>query len=473
MESFTDDGALFDLSTVVREAIRALDDHRPGEAAQLLQDHLWRDPQNAVAYGVLGAALLQAGEVDAAMEALDRAHYLQPANAQILYYYGLASQAAGLNGDASRRFEAALKLDPYHLPTRRRLAALGYETSREAADAAPETELDGLSDLVSEMLAGQPGEAGPAMEGAPPQRDRATAAVTGSAPISPPEDTRAAAVSAYVERPTTAAPKPEPADAPPDVGDILGPPRLTDEIRGAQLPGVSGLLRATVEMWLQHLLLWFLILALPNGAAAIVLVLGFREPGAFTPLVWASALALGAGPAVLAMAGQFIHGRPFPPEWPLSPVRMGRALTILAPYALLILGPLAAGLSVWTPVPHEYLVLVSLGLTAPLHIYVAPATLLAVTDGPGGIAALRIAAGLVGKRSWLHLAVVLLMTGAAGAVVAALEWTTSVSMAGMGEGVLHLLRVTWLTVGESLWAAAFTISGVDAVSSGAVEGDEA
>lgn len=490
MDSFTDEGALFDLSAVVREAIQALDDRRPADAAQLLRDHLWRDPQNAVAYGVLGAALLQAGETDAAMEALDRAHYLQPANAQILYYYGLASQSAGLNGDASRRFEAALKLDPYHLPTRRRLAAIGYEISRDAAEAASEAALDGISELAPDLLDRKPPQPASAERPEPPKQApsaerpkpqkrpatarRAEAAVTGGALVDPPRgDTSAEVASVPLEARADPPARTEPAAAPPLAGPLPDASDLPADIRGDGLPGVSGLLRATVELWLQHLLLWFLILALPNGVAAIALLFIFPDPGALAPFVWAGALAVGLAPAVLAMSGQFIHGGPFPPEWRLSPVRMGRALTILAPYALVLLGPLAAGLSVWRSVPHEYLLLFALGLTAPLHIYAAPAVLLAVTDGPGGIGALRIAGRLAGKRSWLHLSIVLLMTLGAGAVVAALEWTTSASMTGMGEGVLRLLRVTWLTLGESLWAAAFTLSGVDAVSSGAAEVDEA
>ena len=116
----------------LHKAFEALESGRPQEAAALLRDYLWRDPEDPVVYAGLGVALSQLGDTVSAVEALERAHYLRPQDARILYNYGLVLEAAGRPREARVRFAAALKLDPRLRPC---LVPHGPARSGRAADA--------------------------------------------------------------------------------------------------------------------------------------------------------------------------------------------------------------------------------------------------------------------------------------------------------------------------------------------------
>ncbi len=114
-----------DTPTNLDQAIQALKDQRPREAADLLKDYIWRDPSDGTAYAFLGVALSELGDSSSALEALERAHYLAPADAGILYNYGLVLEAAGRPKEARIRFSAALQLDPGYHRAQQRLLQLG------------------------------------------------------------------------------------------------------------------------------------------------------------------------------------------------------------------------------------------------------------------------------------------------------------------------------------------------------------
>lgn len=117
--------------TPLHRAIQELDNGQPGHAAQVLKEHLWREPEDALAYATLGVALAQLGHSRFALEAMERAHYLQPADTRILYNYGLVLIAAGRTREAALRFTAALKLDPTYERAMRRLAQMEAEAAQE------------------------------------------------------------------------------------------------------------------------------------------------------------------------------------------------------------------------------------------------------------------------------------------------------------------------------------------------------
>lgn len=111
-------------SPIVEQAILALKEQRPAEAAEILKDHIWRDPADGIAYAFLGVALSELGDTPSALEALERAHYLNPQDAGILYNYGVVLEAAGRTKEARIRFNAALRIDPEYRRALQRLAAL-------------------------------------------------------------------------------------------------------------------------------------------------------------------------------------------------------------------------------------------------------------------------------------------------------------------------------------------------------------
>jgi uncharacterized protein YjbI with pentapeptide repeats len=119
-------------SELLKQAFAALDAGRAEEATALLKDYLWRDPSDGVAYAALGVALSQVGQSEAALEAMEQAHYLRPLDARVLYNYGLVLAAAGDAKAARVRFAAALKVDPNYDRASRCLAQLESRTSRTA-----------------------------------------------------------------------------------------------------------------------------------------------------------------------------------------------------------------------------------------------------------------------------------------------------------------------------------------------------
>src|SRR5947207_12799835 len=126
---------------VLGAPLSALSEGRPRDAAGLLEAHLREDPSDAVAFAALGVAMVQLGQGDAALQALERAHYLKPHDPVILYSYGLVLEALGRWREAHLRFTSALRLDPDHEAAWRRRAAL--ETGVDVAEAEKPTEWGG------------------------------------------------------------------------------------------------------------------------------------------------------------------------------------------------------------------------------------------------------------------------------------------------------------------------------------------
>ncbi|HTE18572.1 MAG TPA: tetratricopeptide repeat protein, partial [Armatimonadota bacterium] len=114
--------ALTNFDSRLRQALQSLETDRPHEAVARLREQVQHEPSNAGAYAALGIALAQMGEIPEALEALERAHYLQPESPRILYNYGLALEKAGRSEAARFRFAAAVKLDPLYEPALKRLA---------------------------------------------------------------------------------------------------------------------------------------------------------------------------------------------------------------------------------------------------------------------------------------------------------------------------------------------------------------
>ena len=117
-------------------ALEALELRRPEETVGLARARLQTNPADASAFAVLGVALCQMGETAAALQALERAHYLNPHDARILYNYGLVLEAAGRPTAARIRFFAALKLSPQYTRAREHLIRLNVEPFGGAAGEA-------------------------------------------------------------------------------------------------------------------------------------------------------------------------------------------------------------------------------------------------------------------------------------------------------------------------------------------------
>ncbi len=70
------------------------------------------NPGDALAHGELGRVLLEAGQVEEAIEQCTEAARLDPKSAEIQYHLGVALSRKGEGEKAARQFELALELDP-------------------------------------------------------------------------------------------------------------------------------------------------------------------------------------------------------------------------------------------------------------------------------------------------------------------------------------------------------------------------
>lgn len=118
----------------------ALAMNRPREAVILAQDALRHQPHDPGLHAALGIALCCVQEVEAALAAIERAHYLAPSDPRILYNYGLILEKIGRPSEARERLYAAVKLDPGYERALLHLAQLppAYPTNhRELPDPGP------------------------------------------------------------------------------------------------------------------------------------------------------------------------------------------------------------------------------------------------------------------------------------------------------------------------------------------------
>jgi hypothetical protein len=394
---------------LIAAELAALSQGDPLRAAVHLSAQHQHSPNDPEVCAALGLAFAATGEPDAACRVLERAHYLAPAEARYLYLQGLALETAGRPAEAALRYAAALRLQPDHP---------GAQARRAALESAPD--------------AG--GESAPS-------------------PARPPAPSEAAALVRPAPRPQSApAPRPQPRPAPPR------PPEPRPEWTPPP-PGFAALLRATLQLWTAHPLLWLLLLGLPNALAVGAVP---REPefAVEAVLIWIAAFGLGAALVLTAMTAQWITGR----RGGLPPAAVGGSVLLCVPYLLLTLGPWCVLVALRAPaVSLEVNLLGTLLLTAPFHALLAPALALAAR-GEGATGALRAALRLAGRRTWLHLAVLLTAGIVIGGAGAALAWSFVVSMQGGGEIVAALLQVAGVTLGQSLWAVLVAVCGVDAVA---------
>jgi tetratricopeptide (TPR) repeat protein len=454
---------LFDPAAELNQAIQALRESRPEEAAQRLKELLWRDPSNGTGYAALGLALLQLGDDAGSVQALERAHYLQPDDPHVLHQYGRALQAAGRAGEAHLRFQSALTLYALQEEARGRLgAASGAPGTLPAPPPRPgETGLP-LLGLPEASLRGLPGTPRAGGNGAP-----APGILPGSGRDRP----------GNASKPALDGPAP-PAVAP--QGDTAPrhrrPPAIVSAMAAllagerGEAPGFAGLLRATLQLWLLQPLAWLAVLLVPNAFAALAAP-AEGELRWVAVLLWTGAFGVGAAPLLLAMGGQWVHGRPFC-RWRLTPSRLFHGLAFSLPYALLSLAPLCAAAAFWLRLPADLLLSAGLLLTIPVHALLAPALVVTATESPGVPKAVRTSLKQARGRFWLYAGVMATLGAVLGGLLAALFWTVQVNIQGSGEPVKRVFQVAALCLGESLWGALVTVCGMDAVSNGDRESAE-
>jgi len=446
------EGAILSSSaTVLKQALEALEANRPADAVQQLRVQLGQDPGNPLVLAMLGVAFTRTGELDEAVEALDRAHYLEPDNPQILVDYGNALLAAGRDQSARSRFEAALKLDPAHQGALRSLAEL-YQ--RLATRPAPERNRPSAAPGPPVSRSGtetKPESVAPARAPALPSRG-----TSGS-------DLLPGLGRAGLER----SPR-----APIEFANASTEPQDPSRWDPEPLPSFSSLARATLQLWGQQPLIWLLVLAVPNAIAAALMPTA-AELRWVSVLCWTAALGLGAGPALLAMSNQWMFGRLQGGSTRPTGANLLHGTVLALLYALLIPGPFCVALALRSPLPTPIILLAVLLSTAPFHALLSPALVLSATDGPPGWPALQRAWLLAGKRSWLHLGLLVGVGLVAGSALAVLAWAFAVTLRAQGDTVLRVLEVAGVSLGESLWVALITVTGLDAISAAEMAGGNA
>lgn len=429
----------------MKQALDALEADRPGDALPLLRGQIAHDPSNPLLLAMLGVVQTRTGDLEAAVEALDRAHYLEPDNAQILVDYGNALLAAGRDQQARSRFEAALRLDPAHQGALRSLAEL-YQ--RLAGGAPAERRTASGPAAPSARPAERP-------ETPPAARERS---LSPAAPV--PDRAPAGAGPAGVERRSRA---PIDFTSPADTPD---PSRWNPE----PLPSFASLTRATLQLWGQQPLIWLLVLAIPNALAVLAMP---SDPALrwVSALLWTAALGIGAGPALMLMSNHWIFGRFRVSSGPRLRGALLHGTVNALLYALLVLSPFCVALTLRSQLPTPIILLAVLLSTAPFHALLGPALVLSATDGPPGWPALQRAWLLAGKRSWLHLALLVGVGGVMGGALGIIAWAFAVTLRAQGDAVLRVLEVAGLSLGETLWIALVTIAGLDAISAAEVEAE--
>jgi hypothetical protein len=321
------------------------------------------------------ARLAREGDLEGAVRAFERAHYLRPEDPHILFQYAVALEEAGRDEEADLRFYAA-----------RRLAARARE-ARAAARARPAP------------------RHGPPVEG---------------------------------EGADGASWEPEPAAPLADIGRQAG------------------------FVWAEQPLLWTGAFLLPN-LLALLLTRAASVPAWAALLVWTAAFGAGGAVALPGMWSQVREDDPAPDGYGELLRRAGGAARLLLPYLLVTVGIYCAALARQSRLPPDVIAMSSLFATAPFHALLAPALLLNAGRRAGPFRAIMLAFRLAGRRSWLYLALMLMLA-------AVLAWVLAVWRAGAwelfrgaGELVNGLVAVLGISAAQSLWTALIAACGLDAL----------
>jgi len=115
-------------------------------AIEAFERALALDENLASAHNNLGVALLAAGQSDAALPHLQQAVELDPSNAHLFYNLGNASLASGHLAEASLAYRRAFELDPWQEAARARWAEI----------AASQGQVEPASQVWQELLAANP-----------------------------------------------------------------------------------------------------------------------------------------------------------------------------------------------------------------------------------------------------------------------------------------------------------------------------
>jgi hypothetical protein len=226
------------------------------------------------------------------------------------------------------------------------------------------------------------------------------------------------------------------------------------------MPGFGALVRGVIQLWTSSWLLWVILLAIPHVALVPFLPSG-PEHRPLAMGAWVAAFGLGAALGLLVMGEQWVNGRVR--HLLRSPPGRRLALTVLFAlgYALVGVAPWVMLLAVQTSLPPEIIIPGVLLLTTPFQALLAPALTAAATQGKGALGpALRIA----GRRTWLHLGILLAVGAGLGGIVGIVGWSFAATMKGGGEVVTRMMQIAGVAAGESLWVALTTVCGMDALS---------
>lgn len=372
-----------------------------------------------------------------------------------MYLYGLLLEREGYVSQARLRYEAALRLEPGLEPARKRLESM--EDPFLAALERLEGRARTTPSPPAPELVPQPE---PARAPEPPGKIEvaAPAAAAGAAPVRDPirPERRPEAEPAPLVRPAPAPPRMPPAPQSAAGAGAEGP-----TLWAPPPPGFRNLVRAAVLLWAQRPLLWVGLFAAPNLLAGL---LAPSAPEQRTPamLFWVAAFGLGAGAALLQASAQWLRGRPFP----ASRFPLGRAAALTATallYGAVSFAPWAISGALHTELLPAVLIMGALLFTVPLHALFAPG-LMSVARGEKQGNPLAVAMRMAGRRTWLHLAVMLAAGGVVGGVTGVLGWAFAVTLAGEGEVVGRLGQVAAVSGAESLWAVLVTICGHDSLA---------
>lgn len=414
-----------------------------------LRTELSTRPEDPHLYAALGIVLAELGEVDAAVDALDQAHYLRPDSAFVLYNYGLALERAGRLREARRRYEAALRLKPDYARVREHLASL------------VETPLDGS------------GAFGPLERPATIDASPATSTLAlPDGPVCPAGPPRTAlAAPGGAEAPDLSPSTRHPLAFPLPVSDDLPPPPVSPEWEPEALPGFLALGQSVLMLWFQQPLLWLGIPAVPATVAAFAVPKG---GGWVAALLWLAAFALAAGPLVAAQTAQLVHENPFGGmEEEPARARWLRTGRVAAPLLFLLVAPFCVLLALQVPWEGWLVFLAMLTLTLPLHALLAPSLVRITLHGTSAGLALRQALPGAGRRLWLQLAVMAVFALGLGLLLAFMVLVAQESTRGLGHTVVRALEVGAVSLAASFWGALVALFGLDSLAAEAAEKERA